>query len=64
MIFQQTPVSLSSAEELTETKEDLLEDLKNISTQKSKKMKIAVESTVITYYFFFCRDFMCVAIVI
>lgn len=28
MIFQQTPVSLSSAEELTETKEDLLEDLK------------------------------------
>lgn len=28
MIFQQTPVSLSSSEELTETKEDLLEDLK------------------------------------
>jgi len=28
MIFQQTPVSLSSTEELTETKEDLLEDLK------------------------------------
>ena len=28
MIFQQTPVSLSSIEELTETKEDLLEDLK------------------------------------
>ena len=28
MIFQQTPVSLSSSEELTETKVDLLEDLK------------------------------------
>ena len=28
MIFQQTPVSLSGPEELSETKEDLLEDLK------------------------------------
>ena len=35
-----------------------------VRSKKSKKMKIAVESTVITYYFFFCRDFMCVAIVI
>lgn len=28
MIFQQTPISLSESEEITETKEDLLEDLK------------------------------------
>ncbi len=28
MIFQQTPVTLSENEELSETKEDLLEDLK------------------------------------
>ncbi|MBQ8039421.1 MAG: DUF2508 family protein [Lachnospiraceae bacterium] len=28
MIFQQTPVSLSGSEEISETKEDLLEDLK------------------------------------
>ena len=28
MIFQQTPVSLSDSEEISETKENLLEDLK------------------------------------
>lgn len=28
MIFQQTPVTLSGSEEMSETKEDLLEDLK------------------------------------
>lgn len=28
MIFQQTPISLSESEEITETKENLLEDLK------------------------------------
>lgn len=28
MIFQQTPISLSELEEISETKEDLLEDLK------------------------------------
>ncbi len=28
MIFQQTPVTLSGTEEMSETKEDLLEDLK------------------------------------